>query len=202
MNLTLFKVIALLVLLFFAIFISDFRNKKGMIPLISKKIIVIIKLFYCVPICVYVYVLMTINTLLVHDYIGLILTSVGTILVAKAKIDIGGYHTWAGHKLHSTKMITKGIYGFIRHPIYTGIFIFIFGALFANINKGPLYLAIMVIIILIFNMTFLAMMAQKETKFLHKEFGDEFLKYQQQVHPFLPLRKYKCGESIVARSPN
>ena len=196
MNLILFKVIALLVLFFFAIFISDFRNKKGMIPIISKKIIVIIKLFYCVPICAYVYVLLSINVLLVHDYIGLILTLVGTMIVVKAKIDIGKYHTWAGHKLHSTKVITRGIYGFIRHPIYTGIYIFIFGALFANLNKGSLYLVIMVIIILIGHLTFLAMMAKKETKLLLKEFGDDFLKYKQQVHPFLPLRKYKCEQEI------
>jgi len=196
MNLTFFKIFALLVLLFFAFFISDFRYKKGMIPLVNEKVIVLIKLFYCVPIFVYVYVLMNINKLSLHDYIGLIFTTVGTMIVAKAKIDIGGYHTWAGHKLHSTKVVTRGIYAFIRHPIYTGIFIFIFGALFANIDKGPFYLAMMVIIILIINMTFLVVMAQKETKFLHKKFGDEFLKYQEQVHPFLPIRKYKYEQKI------
>ena len=39
-------------------------------------------------------------------------------------------------------------------------------------------------------MAFLEVAVPRETKFLHKEFGDEFLKYQKQVHPFLSTRKY------------
>jgi len=71
MSLILFKVIEFIILLVFAIFISDFRMKKGMVPLINKQLILVLKLSYCVPICIYVYTLITLNNLLIFDFIAL-----------------------------------------------------------------------------------------------------------------------------------
>ncbi|MEA3454233.1 MAG: methyltransferase [Candidatus Caldatribacteriota bacterium] len=191
MNPIIFKIIEFIILLVFAISISDFRMKKGMVPLINKKLILVLKLSYFVPICIYVYTLVILNNLLIFDFIALILTFFGTLLVVKAKIDIGEYHSWTGYQLHPTKITTKGIYSFIRHPLYTGIYIFIFGGLSTTIPHTPLYLLTIAIITLIYIMIFLAATAVRETKFLIKEFGEEFLKYQMQVHSFLPLKKFK-----------
>lgn len=40
-------------------------------------------------------------------------------------------------------------------------------------------------------MALLPIVASRETKLLAQELGNEFLKYQEQVHAFLPLRKFK-----------
>ena len=44
---------------------------------------------------------------------------------------------------------------------------------------------------LVYIMALLPIIASRETKPSAQEFGDEFLKYQEQVHAFLPLRKFK-----------
>jgi len=40
-------------------------------------------------------------------------------------------------------------------------------------------------------MALLPIVASWKTKLLAQELGNEFLKYQEQVHAFLPLRKFK-----------
>lgn len=196
MNLVFFKGITFIILIVFAIYISDFKTKKGMIPIINKKFIWVIKSFYFIPIFIYMYVILNLENLLVSNYIGGMITFLGAFIVAKAKIDIGIYHTWTGHKLRSTKMITKGIYSFIRHPLYTGIYLFVLGAVVTSIYNNPFSLVstIVILMLVIFMMIFLAITALRESKFLHEEFGNQFLEYQKQVHPFLPLRKYSFEE--------
>lgn len=196
MDILIFKVIALLALYIFAFFISDFRDKKGMIPLVNKRLILFIKIFYFIPILIYTYVLINLHSLLAQNYLGLFLICTGVTLVAKAKKDIGKYHTWTGHKLRSTKIVTNGIYAFIRHPLYTGIYIFIIGAIMTSSNNNPFsfYSTLLIIAVVISIMIFLAIAAFKESKSLQEEFGKEFLKYKKQVHPFLPLRKYSFEE--------
>lgn len=192
MSLTVFKIVSFMALLVFTVYISDFRNKKGMVLLVNKKWIFILKIFYFIPIFIYLYVLIRLENIFIYTYFGLLLTFVGALVVLKAKADLGKYHTWAGHLLCSTKMVTKGIYAFIRHPIYTGIYLFIIGAITLSINNHPFsfYSATMIIIFVIFIAIFLAMASLKENKFLEEKFGDAFITYKKQVHSFLPLRKY------------
>ena len=48
MNLKIFQVLALVFLIIFTFFISDFRNKKGMQPMVNKKLVSLIKYFYVI----------------------------------------------------------------------------------------------------------------------------------------------------------
>lgn len=196
MNLLLFKIIALLVLFVFAFFISDFRSKKGMLLLVNKKLIFVIKVFYSVPIFIYMYVIINMENIFIQTYIGIILNFIGSFLVAKAKIDLGKYHTWTGHILSSTRIITDGIYAFIRHPLYTGIYAFIIGAIIMSINNHPFsFYSIAIIMVFIFSiMIFLAIIALRESDFLHEKFGKDFIDYKKQVHAFLPIRRYIFDE--------
>ncbi len=196
MSLIIFKALGLIILFIFVFFVSDFRNKEGMISLVSKKWVLVIKILYAIPVLLYIYVLMMSGNIQISDSIGLLFTLGGTWMVVKAKKDMGQYHTWAGHKLSTTKMITKGIYSVIRHPLYTGIFVFIFGGFIISVNHNPfnLYLTVIAIVIIAFIMVFLVMMAFQESKSLLEEFGEEYLRYREQVHAFVPISRYSFEE--------
>ncbi len=196
MNLLLFKIIALLFLFVFAFFISDFRTKKGMVLLVNKKLMFAIKVFYSVPMLIYIYVIINLENLFIYTYLGLSLTFIGAFLVAKAKIDLGKYHTWTGHILSSTRIITEGVYAFIRHPLYTGIYTFIIGAITIGVNNHSFsfYLLMIIIGVVFFIMTFLVITALRESAFLHEKFGEDFKEYKKQVHAFLPIRRYSFDE--------
>ncbi len=198
MNLVAFQVLALFLLAVFTFFISDFRNKKGMMPLVNKRLVSLIKFFYTIPVFIYVYVLFYLTKIYYHSYLGLLLTLIGTFLVTKAKIDLGKYHTWAGHILSSTRVVTYGIYALIRHPLYTGICIFIIGGVMIAIknNPFPLLLTVLILIFIGFLTLFLILSARKESNFLQEKFGEIYIKYKKQVHAFLPIRRYVVVKDV------
>ncbi|HEY9245975.1 MAG TPA: methyltransferase [Candidatus Methanoperedens sp.] len=195
-SLILFKTVQFIILVILIVYISDFRKKKGMHALMNEKLILALKLCYLIPICIYGYVLITLDRLLFSDFVAIIFTFFGTLLAARAKIDLGKNYTWTGYHFEAPKHVTKGVYAFIRHPLYTGLYISAFGFLSTIIPHAPRLLTAVVLITLAYIMVFLALAAAREDKFLSQEFGEEFLKYQEQVHPFLPLRKFK-DESII-----
>lgn len=198
MSLKMFQVLAILCLMMFTFFVSDFRNKKGMLPLINIKLINVVKILYLVPIFIYIYVILNIKNIIFYNYIGLFFTICGAVLVKKARRDLGKYHTWAGHMLSSTMIITRGIYAFIRHPIYTGICIFILGGMIIGINNNPFsFFATITIIAFIFLIgLFLIISAVKENNYLQEMFGEKYIEYKRQVHAFLPIRKYSAIDDI------
>ncbi len=184
------------VLLIFAFFISDFRNKRGMTPLLNRRLIFFIKFFYLLPMLINVYVIINLENLFIYTHIGMILTIIGTFMVIKAKGDLGKYHTWAGHILSKTRIMTKGVYSFVRHPLYIGIFIFMNGAILigTNNNSFTFYSIVLIMMFVFFIIGFLIISARKESKFLHEKFGEDFIEYKKQVHAFLPIRKYSCDK--------
>lgn len=196
-GLMLFKIAQFIILLTFVVFVSDLRKKRRMTPLINGKLTLAMKLCYPILFCIYGFVIVTLELLLFLDFVALAVTSLGTLLVVKAKIDLKKYHTWAGYHFKTTKLVTEGVYAFLRHPIYTGVYVFILGGLSTGILHAPWFLtnigpaALIYMVALVYIMALLPIVASQETKLLAQEFGDEFLKYQEQVHAFLPLRKFK-----------
>jgi protein-S-isoprenylcysteine O-methyltransferase Ste14 len=148
------------------------------------------KLNYIIPIAIYGYTLVTLDHLFALDYLAVILTFLGTATVIKAKIDLGDYHVWTGYKREDTKLVIKGIYRWIRHPLYLGIFIFILGGLSTVILRIKWFLLIPFSASLSYIMAFLIIASKKETAFLKEKFDDSFSRYCKQVHPFLPFQKY------------
>lgn len=189
--LILFKTVQFIILVTFAAFVSDLRKKKGMRPLMNEKLIRAMKLCYLIPIFIYGYVLVTLDRLLLSDFLAIILTFLGTLLVVKAKIDLGKHHTWTGYHFETTKPVTKGIYAFVRHPLYTGVYIFIFGVLSTLIPHSAWFLTAIVLIIFAYIMFFLAVVAAREDKLLSQEFGEEFLRYQSKFMLFYPFESLK-----------
>ena len=65
------------------------------------------------------------------------------------------------------------------------------GGLSTGILHASWFLTKIGLITLVYMMALLPIVASWKTKLLMREFGNEFLEYQQQVHAFLPLRMFK-----------
>jgi len=187
---TIFKLIQFITLGIFVVFISDFRQKKGMVPLVNEKITKMLKFTYFGPVIICAYTLITMTFLTIFDFVALIFTIIGALIVVKSKLDLGVHHTWAGYCKESSKLKINGIYAYIRHPLYTGVFLFSIGELATLLIHAQWYLILLAFTMGLLMVLFLAITASKETSYLTKKLGKQFLNYKQQVHPFLPLKKY------------
>jgi protein-S-isoprenylcysteine O-methyltransferase Ste14 len=174
----------------FAIFISDFKKKTGMVPLINEKWTHALKLSLLAPTLVYAYSLATPSWISQVGLASLGLTMLGTAIVVKAKSDLSRHYTWTGFCMETPKLVANGIYAYIRHPLYAGIYIFVSGITLTIIAHTTWHLFVPAVMALVYVMSFLAVSAARETKTLEKKLGKEFLAYKEKVHFCLPLRRY------------
>ena len=186
-----FKILQFVVIAVFAAFISDIRKKDQSVPLIDEKFLRILKISYLIPLALYAYVLITMDYVSVLDIIALSATTLGTFIAALAKINLAGMHTWTGYCKENTNcFFSKGIYRYMRHPLYTGIYVFALGGLVTLLPHSEWFLAVIVLAALAYITGFLALSAKRETEFLSRKLGSEFADYRQRVHPFLPIKRY------------
>jgi protein-S-isoprenylcysteine O-methyltransferase Ste14 len=178
------------VALTFAVFISDFKRKIGMVPLISEKWTYALKLLLLVPLFVYAYALITLPAVLPFDLFSFGLTLLGTVLVVKAKVDLARHHTWTGFCMDTPKLVAHGIYAYMRHPLYAGVYLFVSGLTLTVVLHASWCLVVPAGLALVYILSFLAVSASRETIRLEKKLGREFTEYKRQVHFCLPLRKY------------
>jgi protein-S-isoprenylcysteine O-methyltransferase Ste14 len=192
-----FKLFQFVILCVFIALISDFRKKKGMSPLVGELWTCLLKFSYLVPFIIYAQILISITRVSMLDALAIGLTLLGTALVGKAKIDLTSHHTWAGYCSASAGIITNGIYAYIRHPIYTGIYVLILGSLFPILPRINLSVSMALpaaaLISVSYTMGFLAFLANKETAAMLAKHGPPFRHYVENVHPFLPFRKYSTS---------
>ncbi|MCW3999351.1 MAG: hypothetical protein NWE93_03840 [Candidatus Bathyarchaeota archaeon] len=156
----------------------------------NQKFITLMKLLYLFPLCISFYALLSLSWISLLDVIGLAITALGTGLVIKAKIDLGKCHSWTGYCFKNSSLKFHGVYAYIRHPLYTGIFLYALGGLVILIPHVAWYFSAIVLFSLAYILPFIAYLARKETLYLTEAFGASFLDYKSQVHAFLPLRKY------------
>ncbi len=185
--LSVYRIAQILILVVFAIFISDFRRKPNMVPLIDRWLTLLMKLSYPIPTAINFYVLFTLDHLYPVDFLALVLNALGVFLVVRAKRDLGAWHTWTGYGSTQTQLVRSGIYGVMRHPLYAGISLFIAGSLTLAATHAIWYLVVAMAVTLGYIMAFLAVAAQREDRLLQGQFGQEFLAYRAQVHAFLPV---------------
>ena len=185
-----FQFFQAIVAITFAVFISDFKRKTGMVPLISEKWTYALKLLLLVPLFIYAYALITLPAVSPVDLFSFGLTFLGTALVVKAKWDLARHHTWAGFCMDAPKLVAHGIYSYIRHPLYVGVYLFVSGLTLTVTLHASWYLVVTAGLALVYILSFLAVSASRETRRLEKTLGREFTEYKRQVHFCLPLRKY------------
>ena len=111
--------------------------------------------------------------------VGLTLTALGVGISIWARLSLGA--NWsglatlkAGHEL-----IRKGLYRWVRHPIYTGILL---GMIGTAVIKGHLRGWIGLVIVF----AGFYFKARREERFLREEFGAGFEEHAQQTGMFLP----------------
>ncbi len=91
---------------------------------------------------------------------------------------------YAGHKL-----VTRGPFSVVRHPLYLAMMITAFGALLMYQNWATVFLFLL-------NCAALPFRALKEESALAKEFGEEWTDYRRRVPAFIPgLRPLKKSQA-------
>ena len=85
-------------------------------------------------------------------------------------------------KIHkATGLVTNGIYRFVRHPQYTGMFLFTFGW----ILHWPSVITLILWPVLVVAYVWLA---RREEAVVIEEFGEPYLEYAKKTPRFLPIR--------------
>jgi protein-S-isoprenylcysteine O-methyltransferase Ste14 len=111
--------------------------------------------------------------------IGLAVTAIGVGIAIWARLSLGA--NWSGTVTlkNEHELVRKGLYRWIRHPIYTGIALGMFGS---AITRGYLIGLIGAGLILLS----FYIKARKEESFLREEFGAGFEEHARQTGMFLP----------------
>lgn len=102
------------------------------------------------------------------------------------------------------RLATEGLYGIIRHPQYTGIFLAIFGE---GVVHWPTVFSLVMFPIIV---VAYVLLARKEEREMISQFGERYREYQRRVPMFLPSwsnwRRFFAalitGSSPITRRPS
>ena len=112
-------------------------------------------------------------------WLGLVLTAVGVGISIWARVSLGA--NWSGVVTlkDGHELVRKGLYRWIRHPIYTGILLAMIGT---AMIKGHLrgWMGFLVVLAAFY------FKARREEGFLRQEFGDGFEEHAKRTGMFLP----------------
>jgi protein-S-isoprenylcysteine O-methyltransferase Ste14 len=101
------------------------------------------------------------------------------LLHSKGKIDV----TRTSKDLYkiekTTKLVTEGVYGFIRHPLYSSLLFLAWGIFFKFFSTLGFILTIVTSFFIVFT-------AKKEEIENYEYFGDEYHSFKQKTKMFIP----------------
>jgi protein-S-isoprenylcysteine O-methyltransferase Ste14 len=185
----LYQAIAISILALFLVYVSDVRKKPGMKPILPLPLIWGVRIMYPILALAYFLILLGIRHAEPFDIIGIIATATGTYLVIRAKRDLGAVHTWAGYTKEGegARLVTEGIFATMRHPLYTGIVLFLLGGLLIAENHAPFQLFLPMALCIVAVVAFVVFSAIRESQALEAQFGDTFREYRNRVRAFLPF---------------
>jgi protein-S-isoprenylcysteine O-methyltransferase Ste14 len=120
---------------------------------------------------------------------GILVTATGAFImilcIGKYFFQLSGLKSLAREGANNDLMIT-GIHRYVRHPLYTGTFIFIWGLLIVY----P-YLSLLIVNVIITVYTLIGI--RFEEKKLEKEFGDSYKLYKDNTPMLIP--KFRNGSN-------
>jgi protein-S-isoprenylcysteine O-methyltransferase Ste14 len=111
---------------------------------------------------------------MVEMFIGLSIVMVGIILISR-----GWYLVYRAQQ--EGRLVTEGIYSYMRHPQYSGIFLALFGQLI-HWPTLPTLVLFPFIVWLYYGLS------KKEERAMLEKFGRKYEAYRQQVPMFFPTR--------------
>jgi protein-S-isoprenylcysteine O-methyltransferase Ste14 len=126
-------------------------------------------------------------TLLLTLIVGSLLIGVGLVLLYLTislfvKIGNGTIAPWSP----TNKLIVSGVYGYVRNPMITGVFLILTGE---TIILGSIPVAIWSVLFVLANLIYIPLIEELE---LADRFGDEYLVYKENVPRWVPrLSRWK-----------
>ena len=109
-----------------------------------------------------------------------VVTGVWVTIVARKTLGTNWAHAAEFQIRKNHTLVTDGVYAYVRHPLYTGIFFAVLGA--EMVAESYLFL-----FVLILGMYFGYKQAKREEKILMNNFGSEYAGYMERTKKFLPL---------------
>ena len=117
-------------------------------------------------------------------WVAALLTAAGIIFTVWARVHLG--RNWSGVVTikEGHELIEIGPYALVRHPIYTGLLVAIFGSALAQ-GEWRGMLAVLI--------SFAALWRKLHTeeRWMTKRFGDEYVAYRQRVPALIPFSNWK-----------
>ena len=113
-------------------------------------------------------------------YIGLVLTACGLGFTIWARRVLGTNWSAMPTIKKDHELIQRGPYRFVRHPIYTGLLLAVFGSCLPQGRVGSLFVVGMVAVLLIVKL-------KAEEALLVREFPDAYPQYRRRVKALVPF---------------
>jgi len=129
-------------------------------------------------------ILFTTNSILV--YTGYMSATIGIIICTKSlkEISMPSFLGLSEGRIISDKLISKGIYSLIRHPLYLGMLLIFLGYLLVSASVGSFIHLLCLIIYLPIGIYF-------EERNLIKKYGEGYKNYAKQVPAIFPFKTKK-----------
>jgi protein-S-isoprenylcysteine O-methyltransferase Ste14 len=122
--------------------------------------------------------------------VGILLALFGGVLVGTASLRILPIISW--DQIDPTELVTTGVYGFVRHPIYAGLVLMYVGW---SLGRGAVY-ALFLSPFFYLSLRFEAWL--EERVWLRPKFGDAFEAYRAWVPTFFPLWLWAIWIALLA----
>jgi protein-S-isoprenylcysteine O-methyltransferase Ste14 len=110
-------------------------------------------------------------------YVGIVVSLIGVALVISGWKQI--HKDYWSKEEGQGKLVTNGIYKYIRHPQYTGFFMITFGMM-SEWATLPLIILYSLLLVLYYKL------AKKEESDIEKEFGSDYVEYKKRTKMFIP----------------
>lgn len=110
---------------------------------------------------------------------GAIITVAGMLFCAWARVILGTNWSSAVTVKQNHELVRRGPYQIVRHPIYTGFLIALFGTAFVYGFTGCF------VGVLVIGFAFW-LKSQTEEQFMVQQFGEQYLQYRRQVRALIP----------------
>lgn len=119
------------------------------------------------------------ESLSVLRYVGVALVVIGVATLVLAYSSMARAKTTIDPNVHTSKIVTSGIYAYSRNPIYLGWFVLIAGRALMSASVLALLVAATMLLLL-----YWAVIVEEEA-YLESKFGEEYLSYKKRVRRWL-----------------
>jgi len=187
-----YQIVTVGVFIIFIFYVFDIRTKSGTAPLVGGVWTTLMKLIAATISIWFLYVVIFLNEVQWQHFVALGLIIVGTSSIIAAKVTLGRFHTWSGYHKIDTELVTKGIYSYIRHPLYTGgvlVEIAVAIVLFTEYRASRIEVLVAIAAAFGYMIPFNIILAERETQKMREKFGPVVDEYTSRVRAFIPIRK-------------